>query len=272
MSARSRAWCFTLNNYTVAEGLRICEDETRFTYMVIGKEVGNNGTPHLQGYVYFKSAKTMTAIKRLFGDRLHLEVAKGNSQQNFEYCSKGGDFQEIGVRPATQAEKGDKEKRRYEDAWEAAKTGCIEDIDADIRVRHYNTLKRIKLDTVAERPLEDTEVAHEWYYGGTGTGKSRKAREEHPDAYLKMCNKWWDSYVDQDVVLIEDFDQKHNVLIHHMKIWADRYPFLAEVKGGTFKIRPKKIIVTSNYHPSEIWTTDSDLGPILRRFSVTHFL
>ncbi len=267
---RSRAWCFTLNNWTEEEGTTIMTSTHK--YIIVGKEEGDSGTPHLQGYVYFAQAKTMSATKKQLGvTRLHLEAAKGNVLQNVAYCSKDGDFLEQGERPLTSEEKGRKEKRRYEDAWDNAKEGKLEDIDADIRVRHYSTLKKIKMDTIIERPLEDTEVKHDWYYGDTGTGKSRKARTDWPDAYLKMCNKWWDGYSDHDTVIIEDFDIKHSVLIHHLKIWGDRYPFPAEIKGGTFKIRPKRIIVTSNYHPEEIWSTASDLGPILRRFSVTHF-
>lgn len=272
---KSRAWCFTLNNYVDDDVARLkALDLPSVRYCVVGKEVGESGTPHLQGFVYFRSACRLATVKRVVGDRAHCECAKGNVKQNFTYCTKDGDFFEIGDRPMFEEEKGAKEKQRYKRAWDLAHQGALDQLaeeSPDIALRFYGTLKRIRHDVLTERKLEDTDEKHEWYYGPAGTGKSRKARTENPEAYLKNCNKWWCGYVDQDVVIVDDFDQAHSVLVHHLKHWADRYPFQAEVKGSAFKIRPKKIIVTSNYHPKDIWTDSRDLEPILRRFKVTHF-
>lgn len=272
---KSRMWCFTLNNYSDDDVSRLkALDLQALRYTCVGKEVGDSGTPHLQGFLYFKSAVRLQSVKRVVGDRAHCEIARGNVEQNFTYCTKDGDFFEVGERPLFQSEKGAAEKERYKKAFAFARSG---DMDAlieecpDIAMRHYHTIKRIRYDVLTERKLGDTVEKHEWYYGPAGTGKSRKARAENPDAYLKNCNKWWCGYVDQDVVIVDDFDQAHSVLVHHLKHWADRYPYQAEVKGSAFLIRPRKIIVTSNYHPKDIWTDPRDLDPILRRFRVTHF-
>jgi len=36
-------------------------------------------------------------------------------------------------------------------------------------------------------------------------------------------------------------------------------------------IRPKKIIITSNYHPSEIWEDSKTLDPVVRRVQLIQF-
>lgn len=271
MTSKSRTYCFTLNNYTESDidYYQQLVNTGNAKYIIIGKEVGAEGTPHLQGFVSFASPRSFNAIKDLL-PRAHLEKANTLSAA-IEYCKKDGDFIEWGDAPKTQKEKGAGEKRRWADAINACKEGRFDDVDPDIYLRYDQNCQRIRDRVIRARVLPDTEEKHEWYYGGTGTGKSRKARTENPGAYLKMCNKWWDGYVDQEVVLIEDFDKKHDVLCHHLKIWADRYPFPAEAKGRAMVIRPRKLIVTSNYHPDEIWTSPSDLEPILRRFHITHF-
>lgn len=262
----SKNWCFTENNYENTEWI----DNLECQYKVYGKEVGESGTPHLQGFIIMNKRSRLSAMKKI-NAQCHWEPAKGSAIQAADYCKKDGDYKEEGNLPMSKKEQGDAEQERWKNIRLAAEEGNYDEIPEKIRFKYIKTIEHIHEKQLRKRKLEDTEEQHEWYYGESGTGKSRKAREENPDAYLKMCNKWWDGYEDQEIVIIEDFDIKHDVLVHHMKIWADRYPFMAEIKGGAKKIRPRKIIVTSNYSIEDIWQSEKDLEPLLRRFKETQF-
>lgn len=265
--SRARGWCFTVNNYTEDDEKTL--EGVECVYLVYGRERGAQDTPHLQGYIYFSNAKSLGGVKKIL-QRGHWERAKGNSEQNRDYCTKDGDFIERGERPMTQREKGDAGKRAYEEAFELAKQGRFEEIEEPLRTRFWSTYKRIRKD-VQEVPPSVEELDNHWYWGDTGAGKTRKAREENPGAFLKNPNKWWDGYVDQECVLIDEWSPTHECLANHLKQWADHHPFAAETKGGMLCIRPKKIIITSNYHPSDCFPKREDLEPILRRFKITHF-
>ncbi len=58
------------------------------TYTIVGKETGESGTPNLQGYVVLRNSR-LSAMKKLL-PKAHWEPAKGNTDQNVEYCSKAG--------------------------------------------------------------------------------------------------------------------------------------------------------------------------------------
>lgn len=84
---RSRSWCFTLNNYTVDDITHITHT---FEQYVFQEETGENGTPHLQGVIWSKNAKTFKVIKKLFNnDKVHIEKCK-NLPASKNYCSKKG--------------------------------------------------------------------------------------------------------------------------------------------------------------------------------------
>ncbi|AKV62300.1 putative replication initiation protein [Otevirus soksuewis] len=88
-----KRWCFTLNNYTDADCEALKEKLTTDTCSraIVGKEKGENGTPHLQGFVSLKTRKRLSAMKTFLSPRYHFEQAKGTDEQNTEYCSKEGD-------------------------------------------------------------------------------------------------------------------------------------------------------------------------------------
>lgn len=270
MTSRSRNWCFTLNNYT-AEEVEACEKEgTVAKYLVYGKEIGECGTPHLQGYIQYKSLKTLKQVK-LFLDRAHWEPARADGGANKKYCTKDGDFKEHGTPPKTQTEKG---KGRWKRVLEKAKEGDMEWLEENEPYLVLNSRKKLK--AMKEFRTEvmdytDEDTPHEWWYGETGTGKSRAFWEKFPEGYPKDTNKWWDDYEGQVVVIEEVDPETMKYLASKMKKWVDRYPFLGETKGGSIKIRPPKIVIISNYTIDECFSDPRDAEAMKRRCKVTHF-
>lgn len=97
--SRSRSYVFTVNNYTSSDmaGIILMSEYAR--YIIIGFEVGENGTPHIQGYVYFDEAKTRTTLSKKWLQRAWMEAARGNAESNFDYNTKQGDVWEFGDIP-----------------------------------------------------------------------------------------------------------------------------------------------------------------------------
>lgn len=268
-ATKTRAWCFTLNNWTTEEYNTIVSCACR--YMVVGKEVATTGTQHLQGYVYFKNARTLDQVKqKLNCDRLHLEKARGNPEQNLLYCSKDGDYVELGEKPKSSKEKGEMEVQRWNTARTLAKLGNFDDIDGDIFIRCMKNLESIHRQEKLKAQLQDNSaMTNEWIWGPTGCGKSSsvRSRYEESNLYNKPLNKWWDDYSGEPIVLLEDVDPTHEKWIgYFLKIWSDHYKFRGEFKGGSMMIRPKTIIVTSQYAIDQIFNDQETILALQRRF------
>lgn len=96
---RSKRWCFTLNNYSEDDVLLLQSKvlSGHLTYLIFGREVGQLGTPHLQGYCETKQRIGLRSIKEILGNsRFHLEKAIGSLESNRIYCSKEGNSTELG--------------------------------------------------------------------------------------------------------------------------------------------------------------------------------
>lgn len=97
---QSRRWVFTINNPTDNDRnlLQSLSESDELKYLVIGRERGSTGTPHLQGFVIFTRPTSRTRAST-HAPRAHLEPARGTSSQAATYCKKDGDYDEYGTPP-----------------------------------------------------------------------------------------------------------------------------------------------------------------------------
>jgi len=84
-----RRWCGVLNNYTEKEFETLRHYFGNLDVWIIGKEVGECGTPHLQ--FYFEKKVRFSTLKKI-NDRLHLEGCRGDRASNLKYCMKEGNY------------------------------------------------------------------------------------------------------------------------------------------------------------------------------------
>ena len=91
--SQAKRWCFTINNpnISVEQELERIFTEEIIKYCIVGREMGEQGTPHLQGYIHLKAKRRFTAIKKML-PRAHIERAQGSDEDNATYCGKEGNL------------------------------------------------------------------------------------------------------------------------------------------------------------------------------------
>ena len=107
----------------------------------------------------------------------------------------------------------------------------------------------------------------DFFYGKTGSGKTRTAFEEFPKIYTPLSYKWWEGYEGQTEVLIDDF-RKDWCKFHELLKLLDRYPFKVEAKGSHHQLMATTIIITAPYPPQYMYDTREDIEQLLRRIRV----
>lgn len=263
-------WVYTLNNWT-EEDYASHQEWEDVKYHVIAKEVGEEGTPHLQAYVVFYKNKRGAYVKKL-SPRANWSLAKGSNSEASQYCKKTPSFWEVGVLPRDRAAAGGRERSRWQEAFDLAKKGKFDEIDGDIMLRSFSSIRGIAR-MYMQPPAGLEECCGVWLWGDPGLGKSFTARKVYPQYFDKPCNKWWDGWLpeEHDTALLDDFGLEHKVLAHHLKRWADSYAFTAETKGSAASYRPRRLVVTSNYDVDQIFDDHQTILAIQRRFRVVRF-
>jgi hypothetical protein len=278
---QSRIWGFTLNNYTPEEVEMVkTMDMTGILYMCFQTEVApTTGTPHLQGMFSFPGrGRRFNGVKALPGmARARLDTKSKGAWVNRVYCTKqdtraieGYEFFEAGEVPVPQGRRTDiQDIKKVID-----ETGSLR---AALNEAHsFQQLQAAKMAlTLMDPPLRDG-IQVRWYWGATGTGKTRAAYEESganqpgADVWVSADTlQWWDGYDGHKNVIIDDYRRNACTFVDLLKI-LDRYRKRVPVKGGFVPLCATNFWITAPKPPDVMWEgrTEEELGQLLRRIHV----
>lgn len=275
----SRNFIFTLNNPVVDNLPAQWFADGNVTYVTWQKEVGENGTPHLQGYFRTKvnprnkNGFSLKWCKENLHSTMHLEKRMGSHEEAVDYVNKeetrvagpwslgeyDGGEQTRTVAPTK------KNKANLDEVKVLIDRGVTDDelwqSHFSIMTRHHKVFNAYRLS------LRDKE--RKWHtrclvlYGPPKTGKSRLAQQigdaQGGAFWLRKPKNggtdWWDGYNGQKVVVIDEF---YGWLPFDMLCrMLDRYPYSVETKGSVIPFLAHLVIFTSNVAPRSWYTNEA---------------
>ncbi len=248
--SQGKNWCFTLNNYGTDDEDHIKDAAANqgVRYFIFGREVAPSGTKHLQGYIQFVRRCVLSRVKRVVGDRAHVELSRGTPKQAADYCKKDGDYCEAGEIAQGQGARTD-----LAQVAEACKAGesfaQIAERFPSAALRYGNGIQRLRQLC---RPSRTTPPQIWVFWGATGSGKTRRVWQyaDKEQLWLHPGGSWFDGYDGHKAAVFDDFDGSWFKLSYLLRL-LDRYIMMVPNKGGHAWWYPTTIYLTSNLEPKE---------------------
>lgn len=253
---QSKYWIFTLNNPGVpgTDYLAVTRSWKNISFILFQEERGEHGTTHFQGYCEFSKLQRITSVKKC-EPRAHWECRRGTQKQAIDYCSKEETRVSGPYSHGTATETHQGKRSDLTAAVEALRTGGLK------RVREEHPETYIKYPR-GFRELSNSRVQQDdsapevtLLFGPPGSGKTRSYFEaEGSDAghMLASGGYWFDAYDGDEAFLLDDFDGKFSkwTLAQTLCV-TDRYKVRLPVKGGFTVWQPKRIYISTNFHPTD---------------------
>lgn len=262
---RLRNFCFTLNNYK-PDQIESLKKYEHFKYLIFGKEIGESGTPHLQGYAELKKQTSFNVVRKYMFNA-HIEARHGTPQQASDYCQKEDKEPYIDGIMSNPGKRTDIEDIKTMANEGASLYQVMTECPASWR---FLSATRLYMNLAANRGVQKhRNIEVTVIYGVSDSGKSHYVTEREPqDLYWvpNSAGKWFDGYDGQEAILFDDFYGEID-----FSFWLrllDKYHLMLPVKGSFTPARYTRVYITSNTHPST-WYTDTH-GAFKRR--ITHMI
>lgn len=256
--SRFREWSFTVNNYTEQDVDSV--NSLKCRYLLFAYEQGEEtNTAHIQGYVVFDDAKTMSSVSKKLR-RAHLEPSYGSAESNRVYIV--GPWS--GVDKKTGLPKFKPYNPNHFERGDMPQQGRRSDLD-EMRqqlkekpsmrhvvetARSYQSIKMAEIYLKYKEARRTKKPVIIWYYGDTGTGKTERALAELGDDYYPCprTGRWFDGYDAHKDILVDDVRYDFMPYSEWLKFMG-RAPFQVETKGSTRQMLAERVIFTSPFDP-----------------------
>lgn len=248
--SRVRSVVFTSFNYA-----GILFDGSWIKYIIWQIEAApTTGKLHAQGYLELVNPMSFSAIKKRLGDpQAHLEARKGTPQEAADYCSKEETRVEGPFEYGEISKQGKRSDLESVVAMVEEKTPLSE-IAASAPhqfIKFHKGIIALRHALDEPKPRKKPEIY--FIFGEPGTGKSRWAFENYPNAFRASDNSygWFDGYDQHETVIFDDFYGQFPLQL--MLNLLDYYPLRLPIKGGYVTVHAHRFIFTSNNPPEQMY-------------------
>lgn len=268
-SAKTRNWCFTINNPTdderhMFQNFPMAGLPRGVEFLVYQEERGEEGTVHFQGYLETTTSHNLNWLKNNFNERAHYEVRRGTQEEAIAYCSKEDTRVPDGMHGTYGKKRGgdakEAKQRRIDTLDELRKKRIkFNDIDSELLLNTGFLQAASKITSTLLGPHRTIEVIT--IIGGTGIGKSYACYKASGDSLVTYQRNGWfgGAHTEGDNLLFDEFTG--NVPLSEFLKLLDGYPNQLPVKGGFFPAFYTRVYITSNVMPEHWWTKkDEEIG------------
>jgi len=254
-NAKSRVWCWTINNYSdtdIAELSALCSTPGGPSFVCSGKEAApSTGTPHLQCFAYWPSTcsgQRWSWLRSRLTRAAHIEPAYSTAAACIAYCEKENDVLTWGTRPKlSQGRRSDLEDVRL-DLEQGYSLKSVARKYFSSFCKYHRAFDKYAAMQVVPRDFKSKVI---WLHGPAGCGKTKWCYDNYPLLVsLEFQKGFFSNYNGQETVLFDDYD--HSTFPEELICRIlDRYPFQLRQIGGWTEFCPRTILITSNYPPPD---------------------
>nr|ANB82426.1 replication protein [Porcine serum-associated circular virus] len=235
----------------------------KIEYIVVCKENHHETDgEHYHAYIKFNTRAVINANHLTYrGVRPNLEKVSKTAWRAIEYVKKDGNYIEEGTST-------DVKKLTTQEKYKIIKEKTYIEIFemATLSLPELCKVKQIQRELIVnDWPMNGSkERKVYWFYGPTGTGKTRKATEMMIELYGENwvsltgnLRTFFDPYNGEKGVIFDDI-RKGSIVWNTLLTITDRYKTSVNVKGSRIPWLAETIIFTSPQHFEEVFTTEKD--------------